>query len=228
MTILFVLTSHNEFVGLSRPTGTWLEELLQPYYHFIEEGYEVAFASPKGGSAPIDPSSVSALEGQPLLSRYLSDTVLRLALENCLTLRSVALNDFEAAIYPGGHGPLWDLKDDPSSIKLVETFLNGGKPLGVICHAGCVLISAKRPDGKSLVRERSLTAFSDNEERAVGLGDSVPYIVQAELIRLGARYSNKPNWEAHVVVDNNLITGQNPASALGVAAAMVSALRNHA
>lgn len=225
MTILFVLTSRDRFGDTARSTGVWLEELLQPYYYCVENGYQIGFASPKGGVAPIDPASVDAVRGQPIFSRYEDDSALHQALASCAPLRSIDPVKWEAVVYPGGHGPLWDLKDDPVSIEVVQTFLNGNRPLGVICHAGCALLAAKKPDGSPAVRGRRVTAFSDSEEKAIGLGSAVPYVVEAELIQLGARYSKAADWQEHVVVDGNLITGQNPASALGVAAALVARLR---
>jgi putative intracellular protease/amidase len=225
MTVLFVLSSHDQFGQTGRRTGTWLEELLRPYYYLVDHGMTVEFTSPNGGAAPIDPLSIEALKSDPIFERYSSDGALQAALERTRLLSQVRLEAYAALIYPGGHGPLWDLRGDKDSIAAIERFAGEGKPVGTICHAGCVLLGVKSATGKPLVSGRELTAFSDSEERAVGFDKDVPYVVERELASLGARYRKAADWQEHVVVDGRLVTGQNPASALGVAKAIFKMLQ---
>ncbi len=228
MTVLIVLSSHDQFGSTGRKTGTWLEELLRPYYYLVDQGIAVEMVTPKGGVAPIDPLSVDAFKEDPLYARYQSDTQLLAKLRSCKRLADVCLAEYAALIYPGGHGPLWDLRSDMDSIRAIESFMRAGKPVGTICHAGCVLLDAKAADGSPLVRRRNLTAFSDAEEIAVGFDKDVPYVVENELVVRGASYSKAADWHEHVVIDGQLITGQNPASALGVAKVIQGMLRESA
>lgn len=217
MTVLFILSSHDDLGSTGLKTGTWLEELLVPYYRFVDSGVQTAFASPKGGEAPIDPASVQALADAPVLTRYRQDGVLAAALQATARLADIDPDDYDAVIFPGGHGPLFDLRGNAGSLALIENMHAAGKPIGVICHAGCVLIDARDATGAPLVAGRAVTAFTDSEERAVGLDGAVPYVVEHELRNRGADFSAADDWAAHVVVDGRLITGQNPASAGGVA-----------
>jgi len=133
--------------------------------------------------------------------------------------------DYDAVFYPGGHGPLWDLAEDPKSVALIETMLAAGKPVAAVCHAPGVLRHAMTADGKPLVQGRQVTGFSNAEEAAVQLSDVVPFLVEDELKRLGGQYTSGPDWQPHVVSDGLLVTGQNPASSVGVANALLDRLK---
>ena len=133
--------------------------------------------------------------------------------------------DYDAVFYPGGHGPLWDLAEDPKSVALIETMLAAGKPVAAVCHAPGVLRHAKTADGKPLVQGRQVTGFSNTEEAAVQLTAVVPFLVEDELALLGGLYSKGADWQPHIVSDGLLITGQNPASSVGVAQALLERLR---
>lgn len=224
MSVLIVLTSHDAFGDTGRKTGLWLEEFLVPYYTLIDAGFSVRLATPKGGRAPIDPISVDALKESPIFQRYDVDGVLKERLGSTAKLSVVKGSDISALIYPGGHGPLWDLREDPKSIALIEEFLANNKPVATICHAGCALLNVRNKDGRPVVEGVQVTAFSDSEEAAVQLEKEVPYLVESDMKKLGAIYSKSSDWESHVVVSGTLITGQNPASSLGVAQAVIKRL----
>ncbi|MFB3303347.1 type 1 glutamine amidotransferase domain-containing protein [Pseudomonas sp. AMR01] len=225
MSILFVLTSHATLGDTGRDTGLWLEEFLAPYYRFVDAGLPVSLSSPKGGSVPVDPASIDALKDSPLYLRYQSDATLAERMNGTAKLSSISASDVSALVYPGGHGPLWDLRTDPHSIALIESFISSGKPVATICHAGCALLNARQGDGSPLVDGVQVTAFSDSEEAAVGLEKVVPYLVETDMKALGAVYSKSGDWESHVVVSGALITGQNPASSLGVAEEVIKRLK---
>ncbi|WP_249674586.1 type 1 glutamine amidotransferase domain-containing protein [Pseudomonas abieticivorans] len=225
MSILFVLTSHSQFGDTGRRTGLWLEEFLAPYYRFIDEGFAVCLASPKGGPVPVDALSVEALKDSPLYQRYVADGVLKARLEGTAVLASIVESQVSALIYPGGHGPLWDLRENAHSVALIERAVATGKPVATLCHAGCALLEARKGNGQPLVQGVQVTAFSDSEEAAVGLEKDVPYLVERELKALGALYAKAGDWEHHVVVSGLLVTGQNPASSVGVADAVIELLK---
>jgi putative intracellular protease/amidase len=139
-------------------------------------------------------------------------------------LKGLLTDDFDAVFYPGGHGPLYDLFDDPSSISLIETFYAAGKPVATVCHGAAVLLHAKDADGRPLVEGKHVTGFTVGEEAAMGLTDVVPFLVETELIKLGSKYSKIGDFEPYTVTDGLLITGQNPASAKGTAEALLQHL----
>jgi putative intracellular protease/amidase len=139
-------------------------------------------------------------------------------------LAEVAAGDFDAVFYPGGHGPLWDLAEDASSIALIEAMLMAGKPVAAVCHAPGVLLHPKTPSGALVVEGKAVTGFSDTEEEAVGLTRVVPFLVEDTLKHLGGNYSKGPDWAPHVVTDGLLITGQNPASSEPAAIALLARL----
>jgi putative intracellular protease/amidase len=228
MKVLMVITSHDQLGNTGRKTGFWLEELAAPYYVFKDAGVEITLASPKGGSPPLDPKSNEPEFRTDVTRRFEKDAAAEAQLDNTLRLESVKQADFDTVFYPGGHGPMWDLAEDKHSIKLIESFLAAGKPIGIVCHSTGALRHVKAPDGKLLVQGKEVTGFTNGEEEAVGLSKIVPFLVEDEMLRLGAVFSKKANWEAHVVTDGLLTTGQNPHSSGPAAKTLLAALKQMA
>lgn len=226
MKILIVLTSHDMLGDTGRKTGFWLEEFAAPYYAFVDAGAAVTLASPKGGQPPLDPKSDDPDAQTDATRRFRQDADAQRVLANTQRLADMQAADFDAVFYPGGHGPLWDLAEDAKSVALIETMLAAGKPVSAVCHAPGVLRHAKTADGKPLVQGRQVTGFSNSEEAAVQLTDVVPFLVEDELTHLGGLYSRGPDWQPHVVCDGLLVTGQNPASSVAVAEALLERLKH--
>lgn len=224
MKILMVLTSHDQLGDTGHKTGFWLEEFAAPYYVFKDAGAEITLASPKGGQPPLDPKSSDPGAQTAATLRFNADAAARAALANTLPLDALRAEDFDALFYPGGHGPLWDLAEDPRSIALIERFQALGKPLGAVCHAPAVLRHVRGAGGQPLVKGRQITGFSNSEEAAVGLSDVVPFLVEDMLTANGGHYSSAADWHSHVVVDGLLVTGQNPASSDASAEALLKLL----
>ncbi|KQP31743.1 dimethylallyltransferase [Methylobacterium sp. Leaf104] len=212
MKILMVLTSHDTLGDTGRKTGFWLEELAAPYYVFKDAGAELVLASPKGGRPPLDPKSNEPGFQTDLTRRFEADGQANAVLSDTVRLDGVTHDGFDAVFYPGGHGPLWDLAEDPTSVRLIESTLQAGKPVTLVCHAPGVLRHAKTPDGAPLVAGKAVTGFTNTEEEAVGLTAVVPFLVEDELKRNGGTFSKAGDWAPYVVADGLLITGQNPAS----------------
>lgn len=221
MKVLMVLTSHDTLGDTGKKTGFWLEEFAAPYYRFMDAGAQVTLASPKGGQPPLDPKSDEADAQTADTERFKADESAQRALANTRRLDEVSAQDFDAVFYPGGHGPLWDLAEDPHSIKLIEAFINASKPVGLVCHAPGVLRHVKGPDGSPLVKGKSVTGFTNTEEDAVGLTKIVPFLVEDVLVDNGANFQRGEDWQSFVVEDGLLITGQNPASSAETAAALM-------
>jgi putative intracellular protease/amidase len=226
MKILMVLTSHDKLGNTGLKTGFWLEEFASPYYVFKDQNIEVTLASPKGGNPPLDPKSVEPDFQTEATERFRNDEESQKLLANTLRLDSLSPSDFDAVFYPGGHGPLWDIAEDKNSISLLETFFQQGKPMGLVCHAPGVLRHTKREDGEPLVKGKRVTGFSNSEEEAVQLTEVVPFLLEDMLKSNQGLYHKGADWESHVEVDGNLLTGQNPASSKAVAIEMMNKFLN--
>ena len=226
MKILMVLTSHDTLGDTGRKTGFWLEELAAPYYAFKDSGAAIVLASPQGGRPPLDPKSREPSFQTDATRRFEADGAAMSALSDTARLDAIIPGDFDAVFYPGGHGPLWDLAEDPVSIGLIEAMLGAGKPVALVCHAPGVLRHAKAPDGKPLVEGRNVAGFTNTEEEAMGLTQAVPFLVEDELKRNGGRFSRAGDFAPYVVTDGLLITGQNPASSEPAAKLLVERLAN--
>jgi putative intracellular protease/amidase len=220
MKILMVLTSHDQLGNTGHKTGFWLEEFAAPYFVFIDAGIEVTLASPKGGQPPVDPKSDLPENQTPAMTRFKKDDVARKALSQTAKLADMRAEDFDTVFYVGGHGPLWDLAESSVSINLIESFYNSGKPVALVCHSPGVLHRVTYK-GSPIVKGKRVTGFANSEEEAVHLTHVVPFLVEAELKRLGGLYEKAPDWQSHVIVDGRLITGQNPASSTAAAQALL-------
>jgi putative intracellular protease/amidase len=220
MRILMVLTSHNRLGNTGRPTGFWLEEFAAPYFVFRDAGIELTLASPKGGQPPIDPKSDLPENQTPAMARFKKDAAAQKALANTIELADMKAKDFDTVFYPGGHGPMWDLAESATSIALLEAFYNSGKPVALVCHSPGVLRHVTY-QGAPLVKGKHVTGFTNGEEEEVQLTKVVPFLVEDELLRLGAIYEKMANWQPFSVTDGRLITGQNPASSTSTAQALL-------
>jgi putative intracellular protease/amidase len=225
MKILVVLTSHDQLGNTGKKTGFWLEELAAPYYALLDAGAAITLASPKGGQPPLDPKSADPSAATDDTRRFDADPAARALLAHTRKLADVDIAAFDGVFYPGGHGPLWDLAEDPMSRALIEDTIAAGKPVALVCHAPGVLRHVQTADGNPLVRDKHVTGFSNSEEAAVGLTDVVPFLVEDMLKANGGVYSSTTDWGVHVVRDGLLITGQNPASSRQAAEALIQAIK---
>ncbi|HEY4764213.1 MAG TPA: type 1 glutamine amidotransferase domain-containing protein [Candidatus Sulfotelmatobacter sp.] len=223
MKILMVLTSHDQLGNTGRKTGFWLEEFAAPYFVFRDAGVQLTLASPKGGLPPIDPKSDLPENQTPAMTRFKQDQTAQKELSGTVKLADVKAEDYDTVFYPGGHGPMWDLAESPVSKALLESFYNSGKPIALVCHSPGVLRHVTY-QGAPLVKGKHVTGFTDGEEEEVQLTKVVPFLVEDELIRLGAIYEKVANWQPFFVVDGRLITGQNPASSTVTAQALMKFL----
>jgi putative intracellular protease/amidase len=223
MKILMVLTSHDRLGNTGRKTGFWLEELAAPYFVFSEAGVDITLASPKGGQPPLDPKSNEPEFKTEDTRRFEQDAVAKTALANTVKLSEVDQSDYDSVFFPGGHGPLWDLTNDPDALSLLEGMFAAKKPMGLVCHAPGILKNVKAPKGEPIVKGRSVTGFTNAEEAAMHLVEVVPYLVEDALRVQGANFLAATNFGVHVIQDGLLITGQNPASSRATAHALVDA-----
>ena len=226
MKILMVLTSHEQLGNTGKKTGFWLEEFAAPYYLLTDAGAAITLASPKGGQPPLDPKSDLPENQTEFTKRFRADTAAQTALANTKKLTDVSAHDFDAVFYPGGHGPMWDMPDNPTSIALLEAFVKADKPVGAVCHAPVALVNVRGKNGDYLVKGKRVTGFTNSEEEAVGLTNVVPFLLEDRLKERGGIYSQATNWAPYVQVDGKLVTGQNPASSRPGAEALLQLLHS--
>lgn len=222
-TILIVVTSHDRLGDSGEPTGLWLEELATPYYVFHDAGADVTLASIEGGKVPFDPRSVGGTQ-PPSVARFLADGAALAAAETSRALDTVDFAAYDAIFFPGGHGTMWDL---PQSLVLAEQLgraFERGQIVATVCHGAAALVSARRADGRSVVAGRMVNSFTDAEEAAVGLTNTVPFLLESRLRALGGDFRGGPDFQPFLVQDGPLITGQNPQSSQKVAEAVLAAL----
>jgi putative intracellular protease/amidase len=222
--ILMVLTSHSELGDSGEKTGFWVEEFAAPYYVFQDAGADVTLASPAGGQPPIDPKSELADFQTDATARFDKDEALKSKLASTLLLSEIDAGQYDAVFYPGGHGPLWDLTNNPTSIALLEKFLAQQKPIAAVCHATAAFLEVNDPAGEPIVKGRAVTGFSNSEEAAVELLDVVPFLLEDALIKRGGNYQKGEDWNVFSVQDGLLITGQNPASSEAAANKVIAHL----
>jgi putative intracellular protease/amidase len=223
MKILMVLTSHDQLGNTGLKTGIWLEEFAAPYFVFSDAGVELTLASPKGGQPPVDPKSDKPENQTPAMARYKKDATAQKSFANTVKLADMKSEDFDTVFYPGGHGPMWDLAESAVSIALLESFYNSGKPISLVCHSPGVLRHVMY-QGEPLVKGKRVTGFTNEEEAEMQLTHVVPFLVEDELKRLGAKFEKVPNWQPFCIVDGRLITGQNPASSTSTAKTLMNLL----
>lgn len=222
--IIMVLTSHSQLGSTGKTTGFWLEEFAAPYYAFKDAGVNPILCSIKGGQPPIDPTSQDETWQTSATRRYLEDEQLQKTLRSTTAISAVQPDDSDALFFPGGHGPMWDMPENPEVSRLIEAFNQSGKPIAAVCHGVAALIGPKTLEQEPMVQGKQLCCFSNSEEEAVGLMNAVPFLLQNRLEDLGAHVKNAQDFSNNVVQDGQLITGQNPQSSKSCAELLLKAL----
>jgi putative intracellular protease/amidase len=217
---LIVLTSHDQLGTTGKATGAYLAEITHAYWTLVDAGIEVDFVSPRGGQVPLDGVDRKDADN----ARFLDDDAALARLHASLRPDQVDPARYGAIYYAGGHGTMWDLPDDAGLANIAAAIYEAGGVVAAVCHGPAGLVNIKLSNGQYLVAGREVAAFTDEEERAVKLTEVVPFLLASTLVERGARHIAAPNWAAHVVVSERLITGQNPASARGVGQALVTTL----
>lgn len=224
--VAIIVTSHTEMGGAdTEPTGVWLEELTTPYYELTDAGLDVHVYTIAGGAVPVDPRSLSGDdEPEASVKRYRDDADVQAMFDNTPSVEAVAVADYDVVFLPGGHGTMFDYPKSATLKSIVEQTLTTDKLLASVCHGPAGLTTAVDASGTSMMAGRRVTGFTNSEEDAVGLSDTVPFLLENRLKELGADYVSGPDWEPFAVRDAGLITGQNPASAGKVATLILEAL----
>lgn len=215
--VLVVLTSHAQMGDTGKPTGFFLGELTHPLEVFEEAGVPVELASIQGGEPPVDGLDLE----DKINARYWNDPEFRSKLSSTKKLSDLNPADYSAVFFSGGHGTMWDFPDDAAVQKFAREIYEAGSPVGAVCHGPAALVNVKLSDGNFLVAGKEVSAFTNSEEEKVGLTKVVPFLLATKLEERGAKHLGAPDFQKQVVASGNLVTGQNPASAAGVAEKMV-------
>jgi putative intracellular protease/amidase len=218
--VLLVLTSHDQLGDSGKKTGWYLPEVAHPYEVFKKNGFDVTFASPKGGKTPIDPESIEQFKKDEVCRRFLEDPALKALWENTKSLDQIDASQFTGIFYAGGHGPMYDLVDNVASRELAAKIYEKGGVVAALCHGPAALVNVMLKNGKYLVEGNQMVCFSDAEEREVKKEKFVPFLLESKLRERGAILKPGENWSNTVVASGRLVTGQNPASATDAAARM--------
>lgn len=219
--ILIAVTSHDKKGATTgEPTGAYLPEITHPLEVFTKAGFAVDFVSIKGGRVPLD----GVDRKDPVNAAFLDDVSAVDRLHASAAPGDVDAGKYAAIFFAGGHGTMWDFPGDETLPKLAATIYDKGGVVGAVCHGPAGLVNVRLGSGEFLVAGKEVAAFTNEEERAVGLAEVVPFLLADKLTERGAVHRPAPNWQKHVITSERLVTGQNPASAGGVAEAMVELL----
>ncbi len=219
--VLFALTSHGELGDTGRTTGFYVPEVAHPAVVFRREGFELEYTSVQGGNPPRD----GVKPDDAVVADFLADPANTQAL--AVTRRPAELDpaDYDVVFFAGGHGTMWDFPHDEDLAALAAAVYERGGVVAAVCHGPAALVNLKLSDGTHLVDGKEISCFTDDEERAVGLAETVPFLLETALVERGGKHTKAPNFAPHAVADGRLVTGQNPASAARVAELAVEALR---
>ena len=220
--ILFVVTSHSQKGDTGAKTGYYLSEVTHPWEVLHAAGYEIDFVSPQGGKAPVDGFKLE----DPINKKFWENTTYRNKVENTMKPSEVNPNDYVAIHYAGGHGTMWDFPENEAIASLASQIYENNGVVSAVCHGPAGLVNIKLSNGKYLVDGKKVNAFTNEEEVAVKLEKVVPFLLETKLIERGAIFEKSAPWQAHVTVDQRLITGQNPQSAEGVGQATLKAIQD--
>ncbi|KGE13357.1 type 1 glutamine amidotransferase domain-containing protein [Sphingobacterium deserti] len=225
--VLIILTSHQDMIDTDSKTGVWLGEFTDPYYAFKDAGYEITLASPKGGTPPIDPLSKLTENVAASNKRFQKDEEAQLAFASTEKVDTINPAEFDTVFVPGGHGPLWDLAENIAVGRILTHCVNESKIIGAVCHGPAALFAIEA-NIFGYLRGKKITAFSNLEENMVLRAAQVPYLLETRLREHEADLSlSKVPFMSHVLVDENLVTGQNPLSALPTAKKVIELVQKH-
>ncbi|MFO8027111.1 MAG: type 1 glutamine amidotransferase domain-containing protein [Opitutales bacterium] len=219
--ILIVVTNHDAIADTGTPTGYYLSEVAHPWHVFTEAGYEVEFASPEGGFAPMDPKSFDLEDS--VNQAFWHDLEAVQGVVHTQALGKLDPTAYAAIFFAGGHGTMWDFPKAKSVRRSIAKHYKSGGAIGAVCHGPAALVGVKI-DGVPLVEGKEVTGFTNAEEAAVELTEAMPFLLESKLRALGAEFIEADKFQNNVVVSERLVTGQNPASAADTAKAILKLL----
>lgn len=219
--ILMAVTSHDKKGETGEATGYYLSEVSHPWRVFTGASHDLDYVSPRGGKAPVEAEDRS----DPINAAFLEDSEAQKRIGHSSTPAAVNPDDYAAVFFAGGHGAMWDFPDDTGLADIARRIYEQGGVVAAVCHGPAALINVRLHDGDYLVKGCKVNAFTNDEERAVGMDEVVPFLLESRLRERGAIFEKSDPFQEHVAEDGRLITGQNPQSATAVARAVVRRLK---
>ncbi len=218
--ILFVVTSHDKKGDTDEETGYYLGEVSHPWEVLHKAGYEIDFVSPKGGTPPVDGFDLK----DPVNKEFWENKEYKNKIDHSLKPSEVNPNNYSTIFYAGGHGAMWDFADNTELSAIASKIYENGGIVAGVCHGPAGLVNIKLNNGKYLVDGKKINAFTNEEESEVKLTNVVPFLLEDKLKERGAKFEKSGLWQNHVVIDQRVITGQNPQSAKSVGEAILKEL----
>lgn len=223
--ILHVVTNVAHYDDSSHPTGLWLSELTHAWHVFEDLGFEQVLVSPAGGLVPLEPRALKFPNEDKTAKAWRSDSVKMALLENTFKPEDIDSTQFDAIYFTGGHGVMYDFFDNQGLQAITQEIFERGAVVSSVCHGYCGLLNVKLTDGSHLLSGRRMTGFAWTEEKLARVDKLVPYNAEQVAKDRGALYEKALlPFVSNVVVDGNLITGQNPGSARATARAVAGVL----
>jgi putative intracellular protease/amidase len=223
---LIVIISNNKLDGTTNKDEVWIQDIAVPYFIFKDAGEVITVASAHGGEIFLDKISLSnAVASEPSL-RFQQDSQAMYHLTHSIPIKELKQEDFDLVFIVGGYTCNGNFETNNDFKNILEDFNNHKKPIALVGYSVAALVALVTDDGRPFVKGKSLTCFSNTEEQSAHLKDRLPFSLQSKLVSLGALYSKGPDFASYVVVDENLITGQNPASSAEAAKQILSLAHN--
>ncbi len=214
--VLFIVSSATQIGPSNRKTGNFLPEVSHPYHEFIEKGFAVDFASVNGGEAPLDGIDLT----DDLLNVAFLDGAGAQGMKSTAKIDDVDTAQYDAIFVPGGLGPMVDMPENNAIQEAISSTYERGAVVGAVCHGPVSLLNVTLSDGSSIVAGKTVASFTNEEEEGYAK-DDVPFLLESALKEKGAKFISVAPWQANSIADGRLVTGQNPASAKGVAEKMI-------
>ncbi|AUI85730.1 type 1 glutamine amidotransferase domain-containing protein [Vibrio azureus] len=219
--VLIIVTNHATLGETDQANGTYAPELTHVLSELLVGGFEYDIASIKGGQAPLYGVEI---EGDEVNTRILADDDFQNRVNNTIPVSQVRGEHYDAIFYPGGFGLLSDLASNGDFAEISAKHYEEGGILVSVCHGPAALLPITLSNGEKLLASKSVTGFTREEEIDFGTINDIPFLLEESLARAAARYSKVQPWKEFVIVDERVITGQNPTSAHGVGRALVKLL----
>lgn len=220
---LIVVTNIAKYETIERATGAWFSEVTHFAKDFYDAGYEVDFVSPNGGYVPLDPVSLNAEMMTNEDWDYYTNHNYMNKFMNSLSPADVKAEEYQVIYFAGGHGVIWDLRDNKQLNDIALNIYNNGGVLSSVCHGAVGLLNIKE-NGDFVVKNKVVTGFTNSEEQANGTTEYMPYLLEDEFVNIGAQFKKEADWTPYAVVDGRIVTGQNPQSGHAVAKKVLSLL----
>ncbi|MGK6344422.1 type 1 glutamine amidotransferase domain-containing protein [Chryseobacterium sp. DT-3] len=222
--LLLIVTNVDKYAS-GLPTGLWLSELTHIYHKAQEKKWNITIASPKGNNVPIDPESLKPLVLDKISKDYYQDPLFMDELNHSIKLNEVIHESFDCIYLAGGHATMYDFPDDENIKKLIRQQYESGKMVAAICHGVGGLLNVRLPNGEYMIKGKSMTGFDWFEETIARRKREVPFNLEAVIKERGANLKKAfIPMTSNIVIDGNLITGQNPFSSKEMAKVVVEQL----